>query len=297
MNMDLVLTADRIPAPGESYFGETYHTIPGGKGANQAVAAARLGATVTFAGRVGNDSNGRRLVENLAANGIDTAGVTIDEEHPTGLAVIIVEPGGANRIMVYPGANMRLAFDDVRSALSGSYDAIMMNFEIPDDVVFAVTERAAPRAVPVVIDAGPARSFELERLGGVEVLSPNETETEVLTGMRCDSDAATEEAARALRARSDARLVIIKLGERGSLAYDGRTMRKTRAFPVEAVDATAAGDAFTAGFAVRYFSRRDLSDSLRFAAAAGAIAVTRLGAQPSLPSARETEAFLDARRP
>jgi len=290
--MDLVLEADRIPAAGESYFGRQYHTIPGGKGANQATAASRLGAAVAFCGRVGDDPNGKRLTESLAESKIDVSGVRLDDSHPTGLAVIIVEPNGENRILVYSGANMEIRVDEVREKLGPDYDAVMMNFEIPDEVVIAVSESAKKHSIPVIIDAGPARPFDLESLAGVGVLSPNETEAKALTGITLDSEDAVEEAARVLWKRSGARVVLIKLGEHGSLAFDGSSFITARAFPVKAIDTTAAGDAYTAGFAVSYLATGNLETAMRYGSAAGAIAVTRLGAQPSLPTADETEAFL-----
>ena len=134
--MDLVLEAERVPAPGESYFGEQYHYVAGGKGANQAAAAAKLGMDVTFVGRVGNDEHGELVRENLKQQGIATDLIAVDHDHPTGLAVMILEPSGDNRILVYAGANMHIRVEDLVSAFSRSYDAVLMNFEIPDEVIF-----------------------------------------------------------------------------------------------------------------------------------------------------------------
>jgi ribokinase len=312
MNMDLVLEADRIPSPGESYFGEGYRYIPGGKGANQAAASAKLGARVTFVGRIGDDPHGERLKANLGSQGISTEFIAVDTEQPTGLAVIFVEPSGENRIMVYGGANMRMAPEDAARALAGvptdaargdgagSYDAVIMNFEIPDPVIVSVCERASELGIPVVIDAGPARRFDLSTLGRPEILSPNETETEALTGITCNSLDKAAEAARALADTSRARYVIIKMGSHGAFIHDpgaapGEADRHVAAFDVDAVDATAAGDAFTAAVTIRYLSTGNLQEAVRYGNAAGALAVTRLGAQPSLPTREETERFLGSR--
>ena len=302
MNMDLVMEAERIPAPGESYFGESYRYIPGGKGANQAAAAAKLGGRVTFVGRVGDDAHGSRLKANLQSQGISTDFVATDPNRPTGLAVIFVEPSGENRIMVYGGANMGMTAQDAEAALTtepGTYDAIMMNFEIPDPVIVSVCRRASTLGIPVIIDAGPARSFDLSSLGGPEILSPNETETRALTGVDCDSLAQAAIAAKILAAESGARYVIIKMGKQGALLHDpkappGEADVHLDAFAVDPVDATAAGDAFTAALAIRYLMTGDLYEAVRYGNAAGALAVTRLGAQPSLPNREETEAFLEA---
>ena len=296
MNMDLVLQADRLPQTGESYFGSDYRYIPGGKGANQATAAARLGAQVTFVGRVGDDPHGQVLKRSLAEEGIETSGISVDTSHSTGLAVIFVEPSGENRIMVFAGANMEMKPEDAEMAFVRNegrpFDAVMMNFEIPDDVLFPLCSRAAKAGTPVVIDAGPARAFPLEKLEGVTILSPNETEAEALTGIDCGTDAGAEAAAVKLKERCDAEWIVLKLGMRGALLYGESTVSRVPAFGVRAVDATAAGDAFTAGLAVHYVSTKDIRQALAFGTAAGAITVTRLGAQPSLPSKEEVTAFL-----
>ena len=292
MNMDLVLEADRIPLPGESYFGTRYHTILGGKGANQATAAARMGGHVTFCGRVGDDPNGRKLIEGLEASGVDTGGVAIDPVHPSGLAVIIVEPDGSNRIMVYSGANMQIDIENVRPFFDSDYDAVLISLEIPDVIATEVCRLAERRSIPVIVDAGPARSFPLKEFVGVAILSPNETEARALTGISCDTHSSQEEAARFLLEESGAKHVVIKLGEEGSIAFDGVHIVRHPAYPVEVVDTTAAGDAFTAALAIQYLETGDVAASLDLATAAGALAISRLGAQPSLPGRAEAEKFL-----
>jgi ribokinase len=294
INMDLVLQADRIPAPGESYFGTDYQYIPGGKGANQAAAASLMGADVSFVGRTGDDSHGSRVRTNLENQGISTGLVISDPDAPTGLAVIILEPSGQNRIMVYPGANMSIRADDLDPAFEREYDAVMMNFEIPDTILDEVCKKAAEASIPVIIDAGPAREIDLRRLGALEILSPNETETQALTGISCDTVTDAERAAKKLAEISDARHIVIKLGNRGALSLSEGAIRHHDTFDVEVIDTTAAGDAFTAGLSVRYLETGDLTEAIRYGNAAGSLAVTRLGAQPSLPRRSETEEFLAA---
>ena len=287
MNMDLVLEADRMPAPGESYFGERYHYVPGGKGANQAAAAAKLGMDVTFVGRVGDDEHGRVVRRNLQSQGIGTDFIGVDAEYPTGLAVIVLEPNGENRILVYGGANMHVLVDDLDDPLSQSYDALMMNFEIPDEVIFAACDRARSLGIPVIIDAGPARPIDLNRLGKIWILSPNETEAEILTGISCDTIEGAKAAATDLSGITESQCIVIKLGHRGALLFEDGEFELVEPFVVDAVDSTAAGDAFTAGLTSWYLRTGDLNQAVRFGNAAGAIAVTRLGAQPSLPDDQE----------
>ena len=202
--------------------------------------------------------------------------------------------------MVYGGANLQLRLEDAERALSGGYDAVIMNFEIPDPVLLGVCERAAGSGTPVVIDAGPARAVDLANLTGVTIISPNETETEALTGISCDSPQDAENAASMLLEQCGARYAVIKLGKRGSLVYDGSAEASPRAqiiapYEVQAVDATAAGDAFTAAMTIRYLAGDDLARAARFGNAAGAVAATRLGAQPSLPTREEALDLMEAR--
>lgn len=292
MNMDLVLLADRMPAVGESYYGNEYHYIPGGKGANQAAAAALLGAEVTFIGRVGNDAHGEKVIQNLASKGIKTDLIARDAELPTGLAVIIVDPSGENRIMVYGGANLNMQISDLSPAFEKTYDAIMMNLEVPDEIIINTCRTARELQVPVIIDAGPARKFDLMTLGEIEILSPNETETEALTGLKCDNEENARTAAARLAEISNAIFIVLKMGDRGALIHHMGKSELIDAFKVDAVDATAAGDAFTAAMSVHLLQHSDIRKAVRYGNAAGAIAVTRLGAQTSLPGKEETDNFL-----
>ncbi len=295
INMDLVLRMDRVPLPGESFIGREYRHVPGGKGANQAVAAARLGAEVTFVGRVGDDAHGQKLKTQLAAQGISTDLLVTDSGSQTGLAVILLEESGRNRIVVYPGANMEIRPEDLAAAFRRTYDAVMLVLEIPLPMVVEVCRLARANGIPAILDAGPARAFDLTQVRGLEILTPNETETSALTDLPCGTPEEASKAARALAEKSDARYVVLKMGEEGSLLHaDGRD----EIFPahrVSAVDTTAAGDAFTAAMAVEYVRSGDIARAIRYATAAGALAVTRLGAQPSLPTADEVRQFIQQR--
>ena len=293
INMDLVLRVSRMPHPGESLIGETYHHIPGGKGANQAVAAARLGAAVTLAGKVGKDVNGMKLREHLDAQGITTRCVVSDGKSQTGLAVITLETSGQNSIIVFPGANMDIRKDELQHAFAGGhYDAVMLQLEIPQEIVIECCNLARVAGIPVVLDAGPAQAFPLEQVRGIAILTPNETETLALTGMEVRTLDDAARAASLLLARAQAHAVVMKLGEKGALLRTAEGASEH--FParsVEVVDTTAAGDAFTAAMSIRYLQTGNLREAIPYGNLVGALTVTRLGAQPSLPTASEVEAF------
>jgi ribokinase len=211
---------------------------------------------------------------------------------PSGLAVITVEKTGQNRIIVYPGANMGLDKSCVDSAFGAPYDAVMLQLEVPDAVVTAACAAAKKRGVAAVLDAGPARPFALQAIKGIDILSPNQSEAAVLAGVPCDTAAQASRAAEILAERSGARFVIIKLGAQGATVYSGGKSTHVPPFTVNAVDPTAAGDAFTAAMTVRWIETGDMRESVRFGNAAGALTASKLGAQPSLPSRGAVEAFL-----
>ena len=289
--MDLVIQTPRVPRGGESVLANSYSYIPGGKGANQAVAAARLGAAVSFAGRIGADAAGRELKENLSREGICVDFLEIDSVNSTGIANILVEENGQNRILVIPGANMHNDKANLKRAFERPYDAVIVQFEIPVEIVTETVRLANLHGIPVVVDAGPARAFPLEKLGHVSILSPNETEAETLTGMPAD-DENCEAVSLALKKRCPADIIVLKRGERGAYMYQNGAGMFFPAYPVKAVDTTAAGDAFTAALAVEYAAGGDIGEAIRFANAAGALAVTKLGAQISMPRREEIEALL-----
>ncbi len=293
LNMDLVARAPRIPRPGETIIGGEFRNVPGGKGANQAIAAARLGATVSMVGRVGRDTFAGPLLDNLDADGIDHTFVVQDPEAATGVALIVVDDGGENSIVVAPGANMRLSPADVdgaEAAIAGA-DALLLQLEIPLETVIRAAEIARARGVKIILNPAPARSLPAELLSLVDVLIPNESETALLTGLPVGNQAEARTAAAALQ-DSGVGTVILTLGERGAmLATEGKT-ELFPAFDVTPVDTTAAGDAFVGGFAVALAEGRTLPEAVRWGNGAGGLAATKLGAQPSLPARRDLERLL-----
>jgi ribokinase len=294
LNMDLVIRSPRIPQPGETIIGGQYQNVPGGKGANQAVASARLGAQVAMVGRVGSDAFGDQLLENLAVDGIDHAYVLRDREAATGVALIVVDDAGQNSIVVAAGANMQLCAGDIDSAegIIAGADALLLQLESPLEAVIRAAEVARAHGVTIVLNPAPARTIPPGLLALVDLLVPNESETALLTGMPVQDQAQAEAAAGALCSQGVG-TVILTLGGRGAmLAHEGRT-RIFPAFDVAPVDTTAAGDAFVAGLAVALAEGRDLVEAVRWGNAAGALATTKLGAQPSLPTRNLLDQMLE----
>jgi ribokinase len=290
-NMDLVVRSARFPRAGETILGHGFETIPGGKGANQAVAARRLGAAVDLIGRVGADPFGRTLRRNLSREGIGTERLLPDPTQPTGVAVITVDDHGENTIIVVAGANARLTPADIAAAetLIEGADLLLMQLEIPLDAVEAAAQVAGVHGVPVILNAAPARPLPAALLARVNYLVINEVEAGELAG---DPAGSPEQAARALLERG-ARAVVVTLGAAGALLIDrAGGCVAAPAFPVVAVDTTAAGDAVEGAFAVALASGLAPDQAVRWGNAAGTLAVTRAGAQPSLPTGEEVEAFL-----
>lgn len=284
INMDLVVRTPRLPQAGETLTGYTFFTASGGKGANQAVASARLGAPTRMIGRVGGDVFGPTLLDNLRADGVDISGVIIDHKQPSGVAVIAVDDAAENTIIVIPGANGAIGSDDLARLTDTLAEAtvLLLQLEIPMDAVVAAARVAHEHGVKVIVDPAPARSLPPELYDLIDVLTPNETEAAVLVGFDLHDRDAVEQAARVLLERG-ARNVVIKLGSKGAFWTDGATSRFLPAFPVEAVDTVAAGDAFNGGLAAALNKGEEIASALRWGLAAGALSVTKAGAQPSLP--------------
>ena len=293
LNMDLVIRSPRIPRPGETILGGELHTVPGGKGANQAVAAARLGARVSMIGRVGQDAFAAPLLENLVADGIDHAFVLQDGGTATGVALIVVDDNGENSIVVSSGANMRLSPTDVESAepAIAAADLLVLQLEVPLESVIRSAELARAHGVKVVLNPAPARLLPAELLSMIDILVPNESEAALLTGLPAGTLAEAAEAVEALLG-SGVGTVILTLGARGALPARKGEMRVVPAFEVEPVDTTAAGDAFVAGLSVALAEGRRLYEAVRWGNAAGGLAATKLGAQTSLPTRQSLESLL-----
>lgn len=293
LNMDIVVNVERHPVPGETVMGRGHATHPGGKGANQAVAASRLGALVRMVGRVGDDADGRALVAALRAAGVDTASVRVGAS-PTGVALIQVDAAGQNTIVVSAGANAELAPDDLE-AVHMAADVVVLQLEVPLGTVMAAAARGRAAGAVVILNLAPARKLDPAELADVTHLVVNEHEAATLLG--AESTVVTNSPADA--AERLTRLVpnaVVTLGAHGAAwaAREGDAGLEP-AFPVEAVDTTAAGDAFVGALAARLaMGETDMAAAVRFACAAGSLATTREGAQPSLPELREVEKLLDS---
>lgn len=297
-NMDFVMQTEKMPASGETYISAGgYHYVPGGKGANSALAFARLGADSVFCSAVGTDANGDALIELYKKEGIDVSFIRRLDDTPTGLAAIILEKeSAANRIIVFPAANRKITEEQVSAALDKCPDAVFLQFEINSEMTLYTALKAAERGIPVFMDAGPADpSFPYESLRNVTLFSPNETECEILTGISPDDTASCIKAAEKLKAMTNAEIIVIKLGGRGCFVYADGSAQEIPSYPIEKVDTTAAGDAFTAGLTLEYLRSKDIFRAARYANAVGALTVSRLGASSSLPTSEEVEAFISER--
>ncbi len=293
INMDLVCRTPRMPLPGQTITGSDFRTIPGGKGANQAVAAAKLGADVHMVARVGDDDFGQRLLTGLSHHNVHTKHVTITEGVSSGTATILVDRKGENSIILAPGANHRLTPRDIDKAedLIASASAVILQLEIPIETVRHAIAMCQRRKIYTVLDPAPAPPQQLPRsLFGVDVFTPNQSEAEGLLQQPNTHRTRRKKVMDARQIAADLlsrgpRAVVLKLGPRGALVItrDGE-MTTVRAHRIKVVDTTAAGDAFTAALAVGHAEGMPLTDAVRFANAAGALACQSFGAQPSLPA-------------
>lgn len=291
LNMDLVLRVKRLPRPGETVLGEDYQTHPGGKGANQAVAIARLGGKVRMLGRVGEDPFGQALKSGLAQEGVDVAWV-LETPGPSGTAFILVDPEGQNQIAVAPGANARLVPEDLPITAFQGVGVVLLQLEIPLETVVRAATLGRKAGARILLNAAPAHALPSEILQSVDLLLVNEVEAAQLA--EASPPRTPEEAlalARQLRGRAPQAQVVLTLGAQGAV-WSGTEEAHFPAFPVQAVDTTAAGDAFAGALALGLAEGQNMRAALRFANAAGALATTRPGAQPSLPFRDEVEALL-----
>jgi ribokinase len=284
--MDLILNMKKVPEVGENVLGTDYGYANGGKGANQATALAKLGARVKMIGKVADDSNGAKLLENLRNNNIDVSGVATDGSQ-TGLAAIILDGDGKNRIVVYEGANTEIEPKRAVNDMGTDIDLLLLQFETNEEVVINCVNHAVKNGITTVIDCGPAKNFNLEKMQGATILSPNESETKALTGIYPDNDENILKASKILEERSKAKYIVLKLGERGSALWDGNELKLFPPYKSNVVDTTAAGDCFTAALALEYIRSGDIEKACDFGNKAGSIAVSRMGAQSSMPTLEE----------
>jgi len=285
INMDLVVRAPHIAIPGETVLGSDFGTFPGGKGANQAVAAARQGASVTFVGRVGRDAFGQQLVTRLKAEGIETRHISVDETTATGVALITLDKAGQNSIVVAAGANHKLTPEHIweTEAVFSGVNVLLLQLETSLDTVVAAAECAKIHGVKVVLNPAPAQHLPEGLLRLVDVLIPNESEIALLTGLPVETLEQVETATRNLLARG-VECVVVTLGARGALLVPAdQPAIHIPSFPVQVVDTTAAGDSFVGAFAVALGEGLSFEEAVKSGCAAGSLAATGLGAQPSIP--------------
>lgn len=297
-NIDFVQRMHRVPYSGETIC-ETdlgYSYIPGGKGANSAITFARFGADCVFTCKVGRDANAKRLIQLYRNEGIDTRYIIEDATAPTGLASILLEDNGKNRIIVYPGANMTLSASEIEESFNCYPDALYLQLEIPNEAVFEACRRANAADIPVFIDAGSAKpNYPLHELGRVEIFSPNESETRIFTGIAPTTEENCLRAAIKLAGMVDAKYIVIKLGDRGAFIYDGLEYYVIPAENVTVTDTTAAGDVFSAVMTFVYLQTGNIVSSVKYATCAAAICVTKSGASSSIPTRAEVIAYAKAK--
>lgn len=292
-NTDMIVKLPTLPGPGETVIGGTFSMASGGKGANQAVAAARAGGKVTFISRVGDDMFGKQAVAGFALEGLELSHVGVDPGAASGIALILVDQAGENSIGVASGANAEISISDIENSLDviRSSDMFLTQLEIPLKAVQAGIAEAHRAGVPVVLNPAPAHPLRAEILSQVTVLTPNEKEAGHLSGIPATDDAGTIHAAQTLLNRG-VRSVVVTLGGRGAYIADPTHGEFIPAFRVQAIDTTAAGDVFSGALAVALAEKASLREAALFASAAAALSVTKLGAQPSAPWRAEIESFL-----
>ena len=298
INMDLVVRSPHMPAPGETVLGTDLFTSPGGKGANQAVAAARLGAKVKMIARVGDDAFGQTLRANLENEKIDIAAVRVTEGTPSGVAMIVIDSRGENSIVVASGANFRVTPDDVFSeedAFAGAA-VVVLQLELPLPTVRAAIEQARRHDCKIILDPAPAPRAMPVELFRVDVISPNVGEAEVLLDAKPTADRIDKQVAADLLNRG-AKAVVLKLGRRGALVAADGQFHRVGPYKVPVIDTTGAGDAFTAAMAVAIGRGEKLCDAVKFGNAAGALACTKMGAQQAMPTRDEVMLLMADQKP
>ena len=287
-NTDMVIKTEKLPVPGETILGGTFLLNPGGKGANQAVAAARLGGKVTFITKRGNDLFGNQAVGLLMREGIDTQYIVKDPELPSGVALITVDSAGENSIVVAPGSNGNLLSEDIPASIfeEKKYEILLLQLEIPIETVEYSAVKASEHGIKVILNPAPACTLPDNLLKHTWLITPNETEAEALTGVKINNIISAESAAVSLQARG-VKNVIITLGEAGAFVKSDNYSGIVQGVKVIPVDTTAAGDVFNGALAVAISEGRELNEAVRFANIAASISVTRMGAQASAPYRNE----------
>ncbi len=292
-NTDMIIKVPKLPGIGETILGGKFTTALGGKGANQAVAAARAGGDVTFISRIGNDVFGEKSIDGFRKDRIHVDYIVIDPDAPSGIAQILVNQQGDNTIAVAPGANSNLSEYDVIAArdIILNSDIVLIQLEIPLKTVQYTAKLACENGVKVILNPAPVHALPIELLKSAFILTPNQAEAELLTGVRVENENSAEDAGRILISKG-VNKVIITMGREGALVLDSSGSELVTGYKVNVEDTTAAGDVFNGALAVAIAEKRNIFDAVRFANAAAALSVTRLGAQPSAPLREEIEDFL-----
>ncbi|MCS6813465.1 MAG: ribokinase [Cyanobacteria bacterium] len=298
LNMDLVVQVPRFLVAGETLTGNGFNQVPGGKGANQAVAAARLGMATEIVGRVGADAFGSELLAGLQADGVEVSGVWVDDATHTGVALITVNSQGENTIVVIPGANGQVESTDVDRlhARLPHAQILMLQLEVPLESVISAASAARQAGVMVVLDPAPAQTLPPDLYGLVDVITPNQVEATHLTGLPVVDVASAVQAGQQLR-QWGVGTAIVKLGAQGAVCVSATTTLMIPALPVTAVDTVAAGDAFNGGLATALAQGQSLPEALQQATLVAGFSVTRAGAQPSLPTQEQLRAFAVTMKP
>lgn len=288
LNADLVVRTPYFPQPGETISGDDLKIIPGGKGANQAAAAARQGASVAMAGRVGKDSFGPFLLENLKSDSVDVTNVLSDDS-ATGTAIIVVDASGQNSIVLSAGANGKVTPKDI-DALIIEAKILLLQLEIPLETVIHAAKWGKQKGMTVILNPAPARELPNELISSVDYIIPNETELKLLSGVPVTDITSAKQAAQVLL-NQGAKNVIVTLGSQGALLVSDKQAKQVNAYKVEVADTTAAGDAFIGGFASALLRDISIEDAVKYGNACGGLAATKFGAQPSLPTKEDVEKF------
>ncbi|RJP58267.1 MAG: ribokinase [Ignavibacteriales bacterium] len=292
-NMDLVVTSERFPNPGETVFGKNFAMFPGGKGANQAVSCAKLGGLTYFLGKMGNDDFQSSLIRSLNESGVNISDVLIENGAQTGVALISVDGSGENEIIVISGTNMRFTTNDLlkKQEYFSKVKVVLSQLEIPIQTVTLAAQLAKQNGAIFILNPAPAAQLSDELFSFIDYLTPNESELEILSGINIVDKSSAEKASKVLLQKG-LKNVLVTLGEKGSLLVNNNSVKHFETYKVKAVDTTAAGDSFNGALAYSLSIGKSIEEAIHFASYAAAISVTRMGAQTSMPTLKEVESLL-----
>lgn len=290
LNMDLVTNVKNTPKRGETILGNGFSTIPGGKGANQAAAIGRLKGNVNMLGKIGDDNFGEMLKTNLINSNVDVSNVYVEKNTPSGTALIMVNEDGDNSIVVIPGANFKLSKNDIKDEAIDDCDILVGQLEVPMEVIERAYEKAKKKNKYTILNPAPANKLSDNLLSNIDLLIPNESELELLSGVEINSFDDVIKGAEKLMSKGVKEL-IVTLGEKGAAYFNENGYKRFNAFKVKAIDTTAAGDSFIGGLTVKLSQGKSIDEAIEFASKVGAITVTRRGAQSSLPTLDEVNNF------